>query len=30
MKCINHISVQRLTGPVAGSGSLWAFDYFLS
>jgi hypothetical protein len=30
MKCINPISVRRLTEPVAGSDSLWAFDYFLS
>ena len=30
MKCINHISVRRLTGPVAGTDSLWAFNYSLS
>jgi hypothetical protein len=30
MKCINPISVRRLTEPVAGSDSLWAFNYFLS
>jgi hypothetical protein len=30
MKCINHISMRRLTEPVTGSDSLWAFDYFLS
>ena len=27
MKCINPNSVRRLTEPVAGSASLWAFDY---
>ena len=30
MKCINQISVRRLTEPVAGTDSLWAFDYLLS
>jgi hypothetical protein len=30
MKCINPNPVRRLTEPVAGSGSLWAFDYSLS
>ena len=30
MKSINQISVRRLTEPVPGSISLWAFDYFHS
>jgi hypothetical protein len=30
MKCINHISVRRLTEPVTGPDSLRAFDYSLS
>lgn len=30
MKCINHITVRRLTEPVAGPDSLWAFDYLFS
>jgi hypothetical protein len=30
MKSINSISVRRLTEPVPGSDSLWAFDYTLS
>jgi hypothetical protein len=30
MKHTNYISVRRLTEPVAGPDSLWAFDYFLS
>ena len=30
MKCINHISVRRLTEPGLGPDSLWAFNYFLS
>ncbi len=30
MKCIIPNSVRRLTGPLPGSESLWAFDYFLS
>ena len=30
MKCINHNSMRRLTEPVAGTDSLWAFNYSLS
>jgi hypothetical protein len=30
MKCINHITVRRLTEPVAGPDSLWVFDYLFS
>jgi len=30
MKCINPISMRRLTEPGPGADSLWAFDYFLS
>jgi hypothetical protein len=30
MKCINPISVRRLTEPLPGSDRLWAFDDFLS
>jgi hypothetical protein len=30
MKYIYHISVRRLAGPLPGSDSLWAFDYFHS
>jgi hypothetical protein len=30
MKCINYNSMRRLIEPVAGSDSLWAFDYSLS
>ena len=30
MKCINQISVRRLTEPFAGFDSLWAFNYLFS
>ena len=30
MTSINPISVRRLTEPVAGPDSLWAFNYFHS
>lgn len=30
MKCINQIAVRRLTEPVVGPDSLWAFNYFHS
>jgi hypothetical protein len=30
MKSINHITVRRLTDPITGQDSLWAFVYFLS
>ena len=30
MKSINPISVRRLTVPLPGPDSLWAFDYFHS
>jgi hypothetical protein len=30
MKCTIYNPVRRLTEPVAGTDSLWAFDYSLS
>jgi hypothetical protein len=30
MKCTIYNPVRRLAEPVAGSGSLWAFDYSLN